>query len=94
MLKVLEEILKDKNSLCFFADINSSFTCLQETHSDLTCEGRWKGEWGGNIIFSHGTSNSMGVAILCKGNEKINSTFADENGRYVGISIINESKTN
>ena len=92
-VKGLRGDLKRQKLFIFFADINSSFTCLQETHSDLTCEGRWKGEWGGNIIFSHGTSNSMGVAILCKGNEKINSTFADENGRYVGISIINESKT-
>ena len=38
--------------------------CLQETHSTKETEGIWKSQWGGKIIFSHGISNSSGVAVL------------------------------
>ena len=36
---------------------------LQETHSTLSCEENWKKESEGNLLFSHGTSNSTGVLI-------------------------------
>ena len=39
---------------------------LQETHSTQENESDWKQLWGGEVIFSHGTSNSTGVAILIK----------------------------
>ena len=39
---------------------------LQETHSTKAGEYRWKKEWGSEIIFSHGSSNARGVAILIK----------------------------
>ncbi len=35
---------------------------LQETHSTNENENKWKNESEGNIIFSHGTSNSRGTA--------------------------------
>ena len=37
---------------------------LQETHSCKEIESVWKDEWGGEIFFSHGTTDSCGVAIL------------------------------
>ena len=44
-----------------------SVICLQETHAVPETEHLWKKDWdGGNIYFSHGTSNSTGVAILIK----------------------------
>ena len=39
---------------------------LQETHSSFNTESSWQQQWGGNLIFSHGESNSRGVAILRK----------------------------
>ena len=37
---------------------------LQETHSNKTTEIQWKNEWGGKMLFSHGSPNSCGTAIL------------------------------
>lgn len=39
---------------------------LQETHSTKENEYKWKKEWGSEIIFSHGSSNARGVAVLIK----------------------------
>ena len=39
---------------------------LQETHSTEAGECKWKKEWGSEIIFSHGSSNARGVAVLIK----------------------------
>ena len=44
---------------------------LQETHSTLESESDWKQKWDGEIFYSHGTSNSTGVAILIKRNEHV-----------------------
>ena len=40
--------------------------CIQETHSSKKTEQLWTNEWGGRILFSHGTTNARGVAILFK----------------------------
>ncbi len=58
---------------------------LQETHSTSTNEKKWKKEWGGQIIFSHGTSNSRGVATLFPTNLDfiILEQYNDENGRFL-----------
>jgi hypothetical protein len=42
----------------------NALTLLQETHSSAKDEGIWEKEWGSKIIFSHGSTNSCGVAIL------------------------------
>ena len=34
---------------------------LQETHSSSKVEQKWKEDFKGPILFSHGTSNSCGV---------------------------------
>ena len=54
------EWLKEKRETIIF---------LQETHSTPDIEKTWEKEWGGKIYFSHGRSNSTGVAILIKGKE-------------------------
>ena len=38
--------------------------CLQETHSQVEDEKIWAAEYGGDILFSHGQSNSKGVCIV------------------------------
>ena len=37
---------------------------LQETFSSRDIETVWKSEWGGDILYSHGTNHSRGVMIL------------------------------
>ena len=39
---------------------------LQETHTTKNCESQWKKEWGSSIIFSHGSTNVRGVAVLIR----------------------------
>lgn len=63
---------------------------LQEKHSEIKDELRWKNEWGGRIIFAHGTSRSCGVAILIKKslNLRILDIFTDKiEGRFVVLNI-------
>ena len=42
----------------------SSIVFLQETFSTVDIEERWRSDWGGNGVFSHGTNHSKGVAIM------------------------------
>ena len=45
--------------------------CLQETFSKEEDEKIWSAEWGGQIIFSHGSEHSRGVCMLLN----VNSGF-------------------
>ena len=60
---------------------------MQETHSVNTDEDQWKKEWSGEIFFSHGTSNSKGVAILIPSKlgleVKISKSFHDQEGHIL-----------
>ena len=62
---------------------------LQETHSIPSCESKWKKEWGNQIIFSHGTSNSTGVAILFPTSldYSILDKIIDNKGRLIVIKL-------
>ena len=64
-------------------------TLLQETHSLEKYEKQWKAEWGSDIIFSHGSYNSCGVAILLdsKFDYKIKDVQRDKNGRLLIVTI-------
>ena len=39
---------------------------LQETHTTKNCESHWKKEWDSSIMFSHGSTNARGVAVLVR----------------------------
>ena len=60
---------------------NSSFIFLQETYSVKECENIWRAEWGGEIVFNHGTNHSKGTMILFhpKLNFKIEKQITDKN---------------
>ena len=64
--------------------------CLQETYSLSNDEKVWPVEWGGQMIFSHGTAHSKGVCMLLNPN----STFqlcniqTDPQGRFIIIAKI------
>ena len=63
---------------------------LQETHSTALYENKWKDDWGNNnILFSHGTSNSTGVAILFSNNLdfKIMKEYNDDDGRFIIVDV-------
>jgi len=36
------------------------FCFLQETHSDILLEAKWKLQWGNEILYSHGIGNDAG----------------------------------
>ena len=63
---------------------------LQETHSVLADESEWKKDWGGEIFFSHGSSNSRGVAILFPKSYNVcrNNVQTDNNGRIIILDAI------
>ncbi len=67
----------------------NSIVFLQETHSVSDKEKEWNDEWGGKILFSHGSSNSKGAAILFPPHLDLNieEDFRDCNGRIIGCKI-------
>ena len=50
---------------------SNGFLLLQETYSSLADEKKWADELKGPIFFSHGKTNSCGVAIGYIGNNKV-----------------------
>ena len=68
--------LGDQNKLqkvlTWLKEKQENIVFLQETHSTIELEDNWKKVLGGDqVYFSHGASNSTGVAILIKKNENI-----------------------
>ena len=57
---------------------------LQETHSSPEIEKLWQSEFGGKIIFSHGTTQSRGTALLIHNETDItiHKQAIHEHGRY------------
>ena len=68
-------VKKNKYDICF----------IQETYSSNEIENIWKNEWGGQIVFSHGSSHSRGVLILIKPglDAKVVSVHSDNIGRFL-----------
>ena len=67
---------------------------LQETHSTTEIENLWKNEWGGEILYNHGESDSKGVAILISPGLDVNivAEFKDDVGRILGAKILNDQE--
>ena len=71
----------------------NGFILFQETHSSLNDEKQWKDEFNGPLFFSHGKTNSCGVATgFCgKNSFDLIDQKSDENGRILIIEAkINE----
>ena len=70
-------------------------TFLQETHSIEEDEVVWTKEWGGQICFSNGTSQSRGVAILIPPNLGVEVTILKEtkdiDGRFLTVDCVIEN---
>lgn len=81
--------MKRKSIFSFLKDQKASFYFLQETFSVINDESTWKSEWGGNIIFSHGSHHSKGVCILIDPSleQNLEYSFTDNSGRIVLITL-------
>ena len=62
---------------------------MQETQSVDNLEKDWKLNWGGDIYFSHGTSNSTGCAIAFSENFSVvvNNQYKDIHGRFLILEV-------
>ena len=80
---------KRRKLFTWFHKSTASIILLQETHSSTNMEMIWKSEWGGDIIFAHGTGAARGACILFKNSvaKSIHNTILDPNGRYVIIDM-------
>ena len=80
--------MKRKSILSFLKDQKCEAYFLQKTYSELNDENIWSSEWGGVILFSHGTTHSKGVCILM-----FENSHKDQNGRIVSVDVnLNGSK--
>ena len=68
---------------------NADILILQETHCDKSNEHIWKSQWGGEIIFSNGESNSRGIAVLVSKElyTSIDNIYKDTEGRLIIFDI-------
>ena len=63
---------------------------MQETHSTVEKQDQWKKEWGAPILFSHGSSNARGVAILIRNGLDITIQLSElgSDGRFIIIKAV------
>lgn len=68
---------------------NAHIYLLQETHSTVSVATIWESEWGGRILFSHGSASSKGVAMLFKPGflPTISAEVSDPEGRFLLIDF-------
>lgn len=80
---IYEQLRSSKADLCL----------IQETHCVPNLESIWASEWGGRIIFSNGSSNSRGVAILFGRNftPSVNKILRD--GRLLLVDFVFQDET-
>ena len=72
----------------------NSIAMLQETHSRPEIETVWRAEWGGHIVFAHGTDTAQaGVAIVFPLGYpyRVNEVYSDNDGRMVCLEVGSES---
>ena len=78
-ISIFQYIIRKKIDICF----------LQETHSKECDENKWRNEWGGEMYFSHGTSQARGVSVLFRSgfDMKVLDIKIDKDGRYLYMNI-------
>ena len=75
--------------------MNATIILLQETHSVERDINIWENEWKTmHMYFNHGNSQSKGVLIAIKKSidHELLSTYQDNNGRLLHISISIDKK--
>lgn len=73
---------KRKAIFSYSKNQKASIFCLQETFSKKDDEKTWTSEWGGKIIFSHGTEHARGVCVMVNPNSsfQVESVETDREG--------------
>ena len=85
---------EDLKRIAVFAKLRkktNGIILLQETHSTPEMEQRRQNDWGNKqMYFSHGASNSKGVAIIITNNYDANivNVRRDTNGRMILLDIV------
>ena len=66
---------------------NADIAFLQETYSSRENENMWRNEWGGRVIYSHGTKHSRGLAIFIKNKTdcEIIEKITEQSGRILMV---------
>lgn len=85
-VKGIRNLVKRKAIFIYCRRTKADIIFLQETHSSKTDINFWKSQWGDQIVFSHGSNHSAGVAVLFnnfKGD--IIESFSSEDGRWIII---------
>lgn len=90
----INNCVKRKSIFNMAKKTNAHIAFLQETYSSLEKENQWKNEWGGDIIFAHGSKHSRGTAILLKKNwdYEIEDYITDPAGRIILLKMIIEEE--
>ena len=75
----------------YFKDkiVSNGFLFLQETHSTVNDEIKWKDDFKGEVFYSHSKSNSFGVLICFIGSKKvfIRNKLSDNDGRILILDV-------
>ena len=73
----------------------ASIIIMQETHSTIECESVWESEWGGKIIYAHGTSSARGIALLTTKEfySRISNIYTSPDGRMIIVDICEFQQT-
>ena len=81
----LRDGVKRRRVFRYLKRMNADIALLQEMHSSKDIEEMWSNEWGNKIIYSNGTNNSKGVAILFTKRfaKTLHSVERDTEGRFV-----------
>jgi len=76
---------KRKAIFSYLKNQKASIFCLQETFSTKDDEKIWTSEWGGKIIFSHGTENARGVCVMANPNSlfQVQSVEINLEGQFI-----------
>jgi exonuclease III len=79
-ISIFQYIIRKNIDICF----------LQETHSKESDENIWKNEWGGEVFFSHGTSQARGVMVLVRPgfDMKVDEVRQDNDGRLIYLNMV------
>ena len=80
----------------YFKDkiVSNGFLFLQETHSTVNDEIKWKDDFKGEVFYSHSKSNSCGVLICFLDSKKlfIRNKLSDNDGRILILDVDIDAK--
>ena len=75
----------------YFKDkiVSNGFLFVQETHSTVNDEIKWKDDFKGEVFYSNSKSNSCGVLIWFIGSERlfIRNKLSDNDGRILILDV-------